>query len=203
MRRALVVFFFAVSSITFACKDDPNRPPAASDTGQAPTTGAGGGGGANADGGNEGGLADAGTDSGDAGVCNTLANDADVVDQNRIVGDPPTGTGGNVADGTYELTSADLYVGASGTPGPSGATFQGVIRITAGTFERTMNVVANQGAAPIESRSIATYTAAGTTFTATQSCPAPFQDQYTYSVVGNTLNLTSLLTKESFTFTLR
>jgi hypothetical protein len=78
-----------------------------------------------------------------------------------------------------------------------------VLRLTSGKLERVTEVQANQGATPIETRSVGDLVAGGSTFTVTQTCPAPFQDQYTYSVLNNTLNITSLITKESFTFTLR
>lgn len=206
LRRTLAVFAFCsiASAATFACKGDPDRPPATGDTGEAPTTGPGGGGGNNGEGGagdSGGGKLDAG--DGAAAACNTLVDDGNVVDQNRVVTDPPTGTGGTIADGTYELTSADVYVSAGGTPGPSGVTFRGVLRLTSGKLERVTEMTPNQGATPVESRTFGDLTAGGTTFTVLQSCPVALQDQYTYSVQGNTLNITSLSTRESFTFTLR
>jgi hypothetical protein len=203
MRRTLLVASFLAASVVFACQEDEKRPPAVGDTGQFSSGGAGGGGGSSGSSG-EGGVVDGGEDSGDSGAaCNALTNDGNVVDQNRVVGDPPTGTGGSITDGTYELTQAQVYVGAAGTPGPSGVTYRGVLRLTNGKLERVTAMQANQGATPIESRTFAELVAGGTTFTVTQSCPAPFQDQYTYSVLNNTLNITSLITKESFTFTLR
>lgn len=202
MRRVLFVLLFAASSLAFSCKDDPDWPPPGGGTGEAIGSSGSGGGGGDGGGRGEGGALDSG-DGGDGGVCTDLANDGIVVDQNRIVGDPPTGTGGQIADGTYSLTQADVYVGAAGVPGPSGVTFQGAMRLTQGTLERVLRQQANQTATPTESRSTGPLTARGTTFTVVQSCPAQFQDQYTYSVLNNTLNITSLLTKESFTFTLR
>ena len=98
MNRVFVVTFcLAASVFAYACKDDPNRPAAATDTGQATSSGAAGGKG------DGGGAGDGGsTDAGDAAAaCNTLTNDGNVLDQNRIVGEPPTGTGGTIVDGTY------------------------------------------------------------------------------------------------------
>src|SRR5690606_39693 len=151
MRRASVLFFvFAVTLSAAACKDDPERPPAASDTGQA--TGGGSGGGGGGPGGDGGGSSSGGEGGGgDSGAaCNALVNDANVIDQNGIVGDPLTGTGGTIADGTYELTTAEVYVGGGGVPGPTGVTYRGVLRITGGQIERVTAVQANQGAAPVE-----------------------------------------------------
>jgi hypothetical protein len=199
--RVAFALFLAGSLAVFACKEDEPRPAAVDDTGRVGGTGGAGGGGG---GGGEGGVVDndGGGDS-SAAPCNTLTNDGNVVDQNRVVGEPETGTGGTIPDGTYELTLAQVFVGQSGTPGPSGVTYRGVLRLTSGKLERVTEVQANQGATPIETRSVGDLVAGGSTFTVTQTCPAPFQDQYTYSVLNNTLNITSLITKESFTFTLR
>jgi hypothetical protein len=202
MRRSFAVLVFsafAASVTALACDDKESRPPAVNAVGP-PSTGVGGGGG----GGGDGGGGEGGVDSGNgAAACNILENGGNVVDQNRIVGEPPTGTGGTIVDGTYELTAADVYVGAGGVPGPSGVTYQGALALATGKLERVMLMQASQAATPIETRSLGDLIAGGTTFTVTQTCPAPFQDQYTYSVLNNTLNITSLITKESFTFTLR
>lgn len=200
MRRIFAVTLFLVGSVTvLACEEEEKRPRAATELGNGPIGGGGGGSGSGDGGGNDGGA-----DAGEGGAaCNTLTNDANVVDQNRVVGDPPTGTGGTIPDGTYELTQAQIYVGAGGTPGLSGVTYKGVLRLTNGKLERATDMTPNQGAQPIESRTFGDLVAGGSNFTVTQSCPAPFQDQYTYSVVTNTLNITSLITKESFTFTAR
>lgn len=202
MRRSFCLSLFLVGSLAiFACQEDEKRPPAASDTG-GPNVGSGGGS-SNGEGGvtDSGGVVDSGSDAGTA--CNDLVNTDIAVEQNRVVGDPPTGTGGSIADGTYDLTLAEVYVGASGTPGPSGVTYKGVLRLTNGKLERITAMTPNQGASPIVSTTYGDLVAGGSTFTVTQSCPVPFQDQYTYSVVSNKLNITSLITKESFTFTPR
>lgn len=199
-RRLVLALFLAGSLSVYACKEDESRPAVAGDTGQYGGGGVGGGS-SSGGGGDGGGSVDAGVDSG--AVCNTLTNDGNVVDQNRVVGDPQTGTGGTIPDGTYELTQAQVYVGASGTPGPSGVTYRGVLRLTSGKLERVTELTASQGATPIETRTFGDLVAGGSSFTVTQTCPAPFQDQYTYSVLNDTLNITSLITKESFTFTLR
>ena len=199
-RRRLAFVLFLAGSLTalIACKEEENRPPASNNTGGPNIVG---GGSTDGEGGVEGG---AGADAGDSGsACNTLDNNGNVVDQNRIVGDPQTGTGGTIPDGTYELTLAQVYVGVGGTPGASGVTYKGVLELKAGHLDRVTEMTPNQGASPITTRTKGDLVAGGSTFTVTQTCPSPFQDQYTYSVVSNTLNITSLITKESFTFTLR
>lgn len=208
MRRSAFLFcfvFFAASAAVLGCKDDETRPPAASDTGQ-PTSSGGAGGGSSGSGGDGGSNGGGGTVDADSGsVCNTLVNDGAFREQNLVVGAPPDGTGGTIADGTYELTAVDLYSpgGAGVAPGPTGVTYQGVLRLTNGKLERVTKRQANQTATPVETRSFGDLVAGAQSFTVSQTCPTVLTDQYSYSVATNTLNITNLITKESFTFTLR
>lgn len=120
MRRFVSSLLVASALLTFAaCKEDPQRPPAAGDLPQAPPMGGGAGGG-----GGEGGVDAGDDDAGDAGACTVLPNEGVIVDQNGIVGDAPTGSGGTIQEGTYELTAANVYVGAAGIPGPTGQVVQ-------------------------------------------------------------------------------
>lgn len=199
MRRLATSLLVVSALLTFAaCKEDPHRPPAAGDLPQAPPIGGGAGGGGTGEGG-----ADAGEDdAGDAGACNDLPNEGVVVDQAGIVGDAPTGTGGIIQDGTYELTAANVYVGAAGTPGLTGQQVQGALRITGTQFVRAHRQ-GPTGQTLQEQRTSGTISPNGSTLTFTLSCPFNSQDQTTYSVVSNTLVVTSLVTRESWTFTLR
>jgi hypothetical protein len=182
-----------------ACQEDEPRPPPAGDLPQAPPLGVGAGGGGG--GGGEGGAG--GADGGlDAGACTDLSNEGIVVDQNGVIGDPPTGVGGAVAEGTYELTAASIYVGAGGTPGPTGIQIQGALRLQGGTFVR-VHERALQGQPPQEARTSGSFASGGTTFSLATDCPSVAADDLSYSVVANTLVLTSLVTRESYTFTLR
>jgi hypothetical protein len=202
MRRiACFALCLSVSIATYACKDDDKKPPVSADNGNGgPSTSTGGG--------TEGGAGDAssidGGGDGAVAACNSVTNDGDAVEQNRIVGDPPIGSGGTIAVGTYELTQADVYVGAGGTPGPSGVTYRGIL-VSGPNFkiERVTQITANQGATPVERRSVGDAEGIGPALTITESCPVVFKDPYSYSVVNNTLNITSTITKESFTYTLR
>lgn len=200
MRRLLASLLVVSALGCFAaCKEDPERPPAAGDLPQAPPLGGGAGGGG---GGGEGGADSGIPDGGDAGACNDLSNEGVVVDQNGIVGDAPTGTGGMIQDGTYELTVANVYVGGSGTPGPTGQQVQGALRITGTQFVRAHRQGA-VGTTLQEQRTSGTLATNGSTLTFTTSCPIASQDQTTYSVVSNTLVVTSLVTRDSWTYTLR
>jgi hypothetical protein len=105
MRRLLTsLLVVSVLGCFAACKEDPERPPATGDLPRAPPMGGGAGGGGTGEGGADGGLGD----GGDAGACNDLTNQGVVVDQNGVVGDAPTGSGGTIQDGTYELTLATV-----------------------------------------------------------------------------------------------
>jgi hypothetical protein len=61
---------------------------------------------------------DAGDDSG--APCNTIANDAPVVDVTQVAADPPAPQGGTIVDGTYWQTSLAIYTGPNGPTGTSG-----------------------------------------------------------------------------------
>lgn len=200
MRRFASSLLVASALLSFAaCKEDPHRPPPAGELPQAPPLSGGAGGGASGEGGVDAGES---ADGGDAGACNDLSNEGVVVDQNGVVGDAPTGTGGTIQDGTYELTLASIYVGAAGTPGPTGQQVQGALRITGNQFVRAHRQGAT-GGTPQEQRTSGTLVTNGSTLTLTTSCPFVSQDQTTYSVVSNTLVVTSLVTRESWTYTLR
>lgn len=205
MRRSLCFAFVLVGTLAvYACKEDESRPPAANNNG-APNIGTGGGSSSGSSG--EGGVTDSGgvDDSGDAGACNALTTDGTFVDENRVVGPAAPPTGGSIPDGTYDLTEVQLYIDNSGTPGPSGVTYRGILKLTNGKLERLIETVANQGAQPIPSRTYGDLVANGVdfTFNVTQTCPVPFIDENTYSVISNKLTYTSKATNRSFTFTPR
>ena len=197
-RPVLFLLAVAVSALLGgACGDDPKRPAVTGDgTVQPGTGGAGAGGGAG-----EGGVADGGiADAGDGGACTDLANTGAIINQNAVNDEVPSGTGGVVTDGTYDLTDAVVYQGAGGLPGPTGNSFQGSIRITGDAYERVMVFRSSAGAAS-EIRSRGTFTQSDINGTIALVCPAPSQEAVTYSVNANTLTITNLGTKESLSFT--
>lgn len=192
MRPAPSILFVAVA-LAAACSDPPRRPPV--ERGGSGTSGIGGGSSSALDGG----APDAGGDPGDAGACTDLEDAGAVIDENATNDDLPAGMGGAVEDGIYELVDARRYVGAGGTPGPTGSSFKGVLRITGAAFERVLRRE-RAGGAVIETRVSGTFTQSGTSGTIALTCPFPAQEQVTYTASGATLVLSDLGTLESFTF---
>lgn len=196
-KRGGALFSLALlACAAIACSDPPVRPPPAGDATESPGMGgAGGGGAAASDGG-----ADAGGGDGGAEACTDLPKTGAVIDQNAYALDLPPGIGGDVEDGTYELTDAAVYVGAAGLPGPTGAAYQGTLRVTGQRFERVL-VLSSAGGASAETASSGALTLAGINATLALTCPSASQEQVTYSATPTSLVLSNLVTKESFTFT--
>jgi hypothetical protein len=187
-----------VSAALFAfggCSKTPVRPPHEGDRSSGP---AGGGGEfiPLTDGGVPGVL----TDGGDAGDCTDLANTGLVVDENAVAGDFAA-AGGEIADGTYNIVEAQLYLGASGGfPGPTNRSFQGSIRVTGGKYESVL-VTRTAGVAGAEARSEGTLTANGaSSATLALTCPTGSEEQLAYSVTATGLTLSNTATRETFVF---
>ena len=191
----LLLPLVAIPLVGTACKDEPKRP--AVYGGGIAQPGSGGG--------NivEAGGTDAGTDTDtDAGSCTDLVNAGLAVDQTAVADDLTAGTGGAVTDGAYNLSEARIYVGASGTPGPTNVVYKETIRITAPTFERVV-VFTSSGGSTSEIRSAGTFTQNGTTGVITLTCPSQNTEQVTYTAASNTLTITNVVTKESFVYVLQ
>lgn len=203
-RRFRVVFVsvFGAAFALAACSHDISKPGFAGDgvpSTPSPTSGGGADGGDGGDGGREAGDAD---DSGDAGACGSLTLTGLLVDRIGVVGDPPVSSGGTVADGSYDLTSYVVYVGAGGVAGPTGLTARSTIRIAAGKIEQVLEIGGSSALKTV--RSISAYNATAATFATTELCPnvgGGAQRQFTAN--APTLVLTDLTTKEAFTFAKR
>jgi hypothetical protein len=113
-----------------------------------------------------------------AASCNDLVNAAPAVTIQQVVGDPPSPGGGAIVDGTYWLTGATIFTGASDPSGPSG-TAQTTIRITGTTMD-----VAASGSPPTRTL---TLTTSGTSITATDTCPDTDASQATYTATATSL----------------
>lgn len=192
---ALAIAFAAVSGT--ACSDDPKRPAVLTDGPARPGMGSGGGTGTG-----DGGSSEAGTTAGDGGTCTDLENTGFVVDENVVNDYLPAGTGGTIADGTYDIAQVRLHQGAGALPGPTGNSYQGSIRVTGATYERVVVFKSSAGAGS-EVRSTGTLTPSGINATITLTCPSPTQEQVTYSALNDTLTVSNLVTKASFVFTKR
>lgn len=190
---ALALAFAAVSGT--ACSDDPTRPAVLTDGPARPGVAGGGG---------DGGSSEAGptTDAGDGGTCTDLENTGFVVDESVVNDELPAGTGGAIADGTYDITGVRLHQGVAALPGPTGSSYQGSIRVTGATYERVLVFKSSAGAGS-EVRSTGTLTPSGINATIALTCPSPTQEHVTYSVLNDTLTVSNLVTKASFVFTKR
>lgn len=181
-----------------ACQDDPKRPPVSEGGSITPGTSGGGGG-------SDGGPADGGN-TGDQ-PCTDLENSTDFVEQLAVLDGVPTGSGGQIADGTYYLSDARFYLGTTSTsqPGLTGTNYQGSIRISEqGTFiERETAISFNgiDGGASSSSSVSGTITPSGVNATINISCPAAGTESVTYTALSNSLTLSNLTTKESFVYT--
>lgn len=177
-----------------ACDDDPQRPPLSSSSGGPISPGAGGGGG-----GGTPGRTDAGVDAGNG--CTDLPITGVQILQQIVVGEPQPGTGGALVDGTYDIVDATLYSSVgSAVPGPSGASYQGSMRITNGTFERHVILTTTSGI-PVESAVSGTIDLTATTPVINLTCPVAQQEVITYTATDTSLVITNVVSKESLSFT--
>lgn len=190
---SLLIAIAACAALGVACSDEaPKRPPVLGEGPASPPVGGGG------TGGGDGGVRDSGGDSGDAGSCTSLDNSGDQIDQSAVNDELPAGTGGTVLDGVYNLTEARVYLGAAGTPGPTGIKLKETIRITGTAYERVLGFTSSGGSSEI--RSSGSFTQTGTTGVIALTCPSQNQEQVTYTVGNNILTVSNIVTKESYVF---
>jgi hypothetical protein len=198
MRRALALALATLLALAAGCQDAPERPPYQSGNGSPSSPGPSGGGG----GGTEDGGADEDSATLDGGVCHELPNTGPIIDQFGVVGEPPVGNGGPITDGTYDLTDARVYGPLGG--GPTDISFRGSIRIRTETQEIERVLVRQQPVGPdLEQRVTFQYAPSGSSLVTQQICPPGGQEQHSYTATETTLDITNLITRESFTFTRR
>ncbi|MBX3191980.1 MAG: hypothetical protein KF819_33625 [Labilithrix sp.] len=186
-----VAFFIGLG----ACKEEEQRPAPAESGGGGPSPGGGGGSS------REGGVDDGGAEGGDGGTCNDVLLPSAVIDRIAVNGDPPVATGGAIAEGTYDLTQLDVYVGIGGLPGPTGIAAQSAIVVTGTTIDQVIRYSGN--AAPEELRVTYAYATSSATLSLTGVCPLGGAASRQYSSNGFTLVITDTASKEVFTFTKR
>jgi hypothetical protein len=102
----------------------------------------------------------------DAG-CIALVNEAPLVQQMNVAGDPPTPMGGTVVDGTYFITAASVY-GSDAGVGPTGNNFQNMSVVSGGGTLYALVAGVGNGA----SMSNGTIATSGANITLTQTCPS-------------------------------
>jgi hypothetical protein len=121
---------------------------------------------------------DAGTDAGPP--CNTIANDAPVVNTTEIAAEPPAPQGGTIADGTYWATALDIYTGPTG---PAGVT--GTSQMTTLIQGDTVQIVSSGQ----PTRRTVTLTTADASFTSVDTCPDSQMSQGAYTATPTTLTI--------------
>ncbi len=147
---------------------------------------------------------DAGVAGSDAGgsKCSDLKVTSAPVDQVAFVDLLPPATGGIMTDGTYDLTEARVYRSVGGTPGPTGVSIEGALRITGRQIERVLlpKQNATQGA---ELRVSGNLTTSGTSASVSLTCPGSVDEQLSYSVSSGKLTFANPLKNELYVFTPR
>lgn len=183
------------------CKEEEPKPPVeTSPATPKPTPGGSTTEAGTSDGGKEGGNTTADADAG--GVCTDLAASTAVINEIAVQGDPPVGLGGALLDGTYNITDAQRFVGAAGVPGVTGASYQGSLRLSAGAtvLERHVIFKNASGAASELVHKGSFIPGTGGNGTVSLTCPTLTQESVSYTVNGNNLIISNLVTKESLTY---
>jgi hypothetical protein len=113
--------------------------------------------------------------------CNDLVYGGAGLTNDIIAQDPPTATGGTIADGTYNLTNYKWYMGTSATPGKGAHTLKATIRITGTTIDSLQNLDG------VETRATGTFTTSNATKTIsiTWSCGKNGAESQGYTVGVN------------------
>lgn len=195
-----------VLTILVACNDHDPHPPPLQDPGSSTVPVGGSGGGTPTNTGSGGTSGTSGTT--DAGECSALDDPTTVVDVLAVSDPIIAGTGGTIVDGTYDLTSVRQFVGASGQPGATGATYKEVLRITGGSsLERIQIVQTGQGAVASTTNYafvLRQSTPPSTQFSLAQSCPiVGGATNYSYTAAGLQLTLVTADGAQEFTYNAR
>jgi hypothetical protein len=162
-----------------ACKEEINRPPVGTDPSTVQPDRPAGGGISN-----EGGTTPVDPDAGTVtGACNDILANGPLVDEVNVSGSAPAGTGGTIADGTYDLTEDRNYVGAAGA-GPTGVQLRETL-VVSGSELDFLTLSGGK-----ETRQTYTFATSGAGISISKTCPttAPTQ-QGQFSLVGSQLIL--------------
>jgi hypothetical protein len=121
---------------------------------------------------------DTGADAGSP--CNTIANDAPVVDVNQVAADPPAPQGGTIVDGRYWETSLAIYTGPNGPTGKSGTS-----QMTAQIQGETVQIVSTSQPA----RRTVTLVPSDAGFMSVDTCPDSQTAAGSYTATPTTLTI--------------
>jgi hypothetical protein len=128
-----------------------------------------------------------GSSSSNSPTCNALPADGPAVAAMISTATPPVPSGGTPTDGTYNLSALTLYTTAPVTAPTS--TISAVFQIKGNTVQ-AVEVIDGQ-----EKHYTSTFTASATSFTISDSCPAPTAAQsYPYTATSTQLRIFSTTT---------
>jgi hypothetical protein len=123
----------------------------------------------------------------DAGSCNNQRKTGDVIPQLAISGAAPSGAGGTILEGVYDLTAAQRFVGA-GQPGETGRELAISFEIKGTAFHQVVTEEHDDGSAT-DTRLSATFTTSGSKLTLSITCPSVGEVVRDYTVEPNKLTL--------------
>jgi hypothetical protein len=118
--------------------------------------------------------------------CNTLQNLAPGVSQIQV-NTRPSPAGGTLVDGTYYLTSQQLYTGTGGNTGPSGTTTKMVLAVSnaAAGMATVTSVLSVNGSA--DYRQTWMVTTSGSKWALQVTCPQSERGTWDYTATGTSL----------------
>jgi hypothetical protein len=119
-----------------------------------------------------------------SGNCNTLVNNAPVVQEIQVGQVAPTPAGGTVQDGLYYLTARTVYTGLGGPAGPTGQTDQTTVQVNgaaSGTATVQIAEVKNGTSQP-QNLSIQI---SGNQFNVTHLCPSAANETSGFTASGS------------------
>lgn len=188
-------------SLLWACNDHDPHPPNSTDPGNTVNPATGGG----SSGTTDGGLTEASTNV-DAGECSNLDDPTTRIDEDNVNDVVPPALGGDLTliNATYDLETAQRYVGATGQAGPNGVTYREVIRITGGnTLERNRVSQLSGGPEQPQNATFTLQSVSANTIALSQTCPTiGSAESFSFTLQNGKLTLTSA-SGESFTYTPR
>lgn len=157
------------------------------------------------------------TDTGSPiGACNTIDNLGNLVDAVAFADLLPPGTGGTVVDGDYDLVDVTVYIGLSGTPGPTGVSYKSSISILDSVLQQVLlrqNSIGlvdagsdldgstNEDAGPDDLRTTQAFSVNDTGLSTTMTCPNTGESvSFGFTATDTRLVLLDPRTSTSFTF---